>query len=164
MSELERTVEALRRCIPAEQFDAAMAEIDRNAATSNPQPADPQPVDIEDIIHDLLTELGTPAHIKGHSYLATGLLLVYKDPDLIHNITEGLYADIAKIHDTTKSRAEKAVRHAIEVTWDRGDLDVLSKYFGGTIRPDKGRPTNSEFVARMYHIIGKRVKEAKTNG
>lgn len=160
MSELERTVEALRRCVPPEQFEAAMAAVGQPVEPA--KPADPQPVDVEEIVRDLLTELGTPAHIKGHPYLVTGLLLVYKDPDLIHNITKGLYADIAKDHDTTKSRVERAIRHAIEVTWDRGGLDTLSKYFGHTIQLAKGKPTNSEFVAQLYHVIRKRVKEAMT--
>lgn len=161
MSELERTVEALRRCVPPEQFEAAMAAVGQPAEPAKPSKSEDDIV--EEAIRDLLTELGTPAHIKGHPYLVTGLLLVYKDPDLIHWITKGLYEKIAQVHkNTTKSRVERAIRHAIEVTWDRSDLDVLTKYFGCTVRMDKGKPTNSEFVAQLYHVIRKRVKEAMT--
>lgn len=157
MSELERTVEALRRCVPPEQFEAAMAAVG--------QPAEPvvlQPVDAEEIVRDLLTELGTPAHIKGHSYLVTALLLVNKDPDLIHAMTKGLYEDVAQVHHTTRSRVERAIRHAVEVTWDRSDLDTLARYFGNIVQSAKGKPTNSEFVAQLHHVIRKRIKEAKT--
>lgn len=137
-----------------------MDEVNRNS-DETPKSANTRPVDVEDIIREVLTELGTPAHIKGHPYLVTALLLVNDDPDLIHAMTKGLYFDIAKLHNTTGSRVERAIRHAIEVTWDRSDLDTLARYFGNTVQCAKGKPTNSEFVAQLHHVIRKRIKEAR---
>lgn len=101
----------------------------------------------------MLVQLGTPAHIKGHRYIITGLRLVLNKPDIIDAITKELYPQIAKVHSTTASRVERAIRHAIEVTWDRGDLETLTKYFGNTISITKGKPTNSEFLAMVSTII-----------
>lgn len=115
---------------------------------------------INNTILDILTELGTPAHIKGHPYLVTGLTLLVKDPNLVHAMTKELYPAIAKEHDTTPSRVERAVRHAVEVTWDRSDLKILDRYFGNTVKSSKGKPTNSEFLAQMCNYIRRELKGA----
>lgn len=163
MTLLEKTVTALCRCVPADTFAAAMAEVEHEEAaikSVNTEAVDVTPVaDPKPVIQELLTELGTPAHIKGYRYCVTGLLLVVNDPDVLDHITKGLYPDIAKIHGTTASRVERAIRHAVEVTWDRGDLDVLGRYFGNTVRLDKGKPTNAEFLAQMANIIRQKMKE-----
>ena len=97
------------------------------------------------IIHDV----GVPAHIKGYQYLREAILIAVKDMDVINAVTKVLYPEVAKRFDTTASRVERAIRHAIEVAWDRGDLETLQKYFGYTVSNAKGKPTNSEFIAMI---------------
>ena len=109
------------------------------------------------MVEKILVELGTPAHIKGYRYTVTGLRLVVNNPDLIDVITKELYPQIAATHNTTPSRVERAIRHAIEVTWDRGDLETLMKYFGNTISNTKGKPTNSEFLAMVSTVIRRKL-------
>lgn len=97
----------------------------------------------------ILHEIGVPAHIKGYHYLRSGIMLVMEDMDRINAVTKVLYPAIAKQYGTTASRVERAIRHAIEVAWDRGDLETLQKYFSYTISNLKGKPTNSEFIAMI---------------
>lgn len=99
--------------------------------------------DITEIIHDI----GIPAHIKGYQYLRDSIMLSVKDNDVINSITKILYPTIAKKYQTTSSRVERAIRHAIEVAWNRGNTDTLNGLFGYTISNGKGKPTNSEFIA-----------------
>jgi len=101
------------------------------------------------IIHDI----GVPAHIKGYQYLREAIMLVVEDMDAINAVTKVLYPAVAKKFGTTASRVERAIRHAIEVAWDRGDLEVLQKYFGYTVSNTKGKPTNSEFIAMISDRI-----------
>ena len=95
----------------------------------------------------LIHHVGIPAHIKGYQYLRTAIIATYNDATLINSITKKLYPMIASAYGTTSSRVERAIRHAIEVAWDRGDCDVLSELFGYTVQKSKGKPTNSEFIA-----------------
>ena len=90
-----------------------------------------------------------PAHIKGYQYLRTAILLTISDSDIINSVTKVLYPSVAKKYSTTTSRVERAIRHAIEVAWDRGDIDTLNSYFGYTIQNNRGKPTNSEFIAMI---------------
>ena len=101
--------------------------------------------DVTDIIH----EIGVPAHIKGYQYLRDAIILSVNDMEMLNSITKILYPTIAKRHQTTPSRVERAIRHAIEVAWDRGDVDTLNSYFGYTIHNLRGKPTNSEFIAMI---------------
>ena len=111
-------------------------------------PADDQSL-LEVTISDIMREIGVPAHIKGYLYLRQAIMLTVKDPDLMHAVTKVLYPTVAKTNKTTSSRVERAIRHAIEVAWDRGDVDVLASYFGYTIQNSRGKPTNSEFIAMI---------------
>ena len=104
---------------------------------------------LELTISDIMREIGVPAHIKGYLYLRQAIMLTVNDPDLMHAVTKVLYPTVAKANKTTSSRVERAIRHAIEVAWDRGDVDVLSSYFGYTIQNSRGKPTNSEFIAMI---------------
>lgn len=106
-------------------------------------------LDIETRVTKIIHQIGVPAHIKGYDYLRTAILMAVKDNDLIHSITKSLYPSVAKQYNTTSSRVERAIRHAIEVAWDRGDYDVLTKFFGYTIQNSRGKPTNSEFIAMI---------------
>lgn len=104
---------------------------------------------IEIIISDIMHQIGVPAHIKGYQYLRYAIILSMETPDMISSVTKVLYPEIAKKFSTTASRVERAIRHAIEVAWDRGDVDVLASYFGYTIQSSRGKPTNSEFIAMI---------------
>ncbi len=103
----------------------------------------------EDMVTDMLRMIGVPAHIKGYRFLRDSILMVVADPALINAVTKVLYPDIATSHATTASRVERAIRHAIEVAWDRGDIEILNYYFGSTIHSLRGKPTNSEFIAML---------------
>ena len=98
-------------------------------------------------------ELGIPAHIKGYQYLRSAIIMAITDADTINSITKVLYPEVAKINDTTASRVERAIRHAIEVAWDRGDVEVLNDFFGYTISNTKGKPTNGEFISMIADKI-----------
>ena len=104
-------------------------------------------VSIETLVTNIIHEIGVPAHIKGYQYLREAIIIAVNDMDVINAITKVLYPEVAKNFGTTPSRVERAIRHAIEVAWDRGDLDTLQKFFGYTVSNTKGKPTNSEFIA-----------------
>lgn len=105
--------------------------------------------DLEEIVTDIIHEIGVPAHIKGYQYLREAIILTIKDMDMINAVTKVLYPEVAKHFGTTPSRVERAIRHAIEVAWDRGDVETLQKFFGYTVSGIKGKPTNSEFIAMI---------------
>lgn len=105
--------------------------------------------DIESQVTKIIHQIGVPAHIKGYQYLRTAILLTIQDSDIINSVTKVLYPSVAKKYATTTSRVERAIRHAIEVAWDRGDVDTLNSYFGYTIQNNRGKPTNSEFIAMI---------------
>ena len=102
---------------------------------------------IEGLVTGIIHEIGVPAHIKGYQYLREAIIIAVGDMDVINAITKVLYPQVAKTFGTTPSRVERAIRHAIEVAWDRGDLDTLQRFFGYTVSNTKGKPTNSEFIA-----------------
>ena len=102
---------------------------------------------IEAMVTGIIHEIGVPAHIKGYQYLREAIIIAVNDMDVINAITKVLYPQVAKTFQTTPSRVERAIRHAIEVAWDRGDLDTLQRFFGYTVSNTKGKPTNSEFIA-----------------
>lgn len=109
--------------------------------------------DIESQVTKILHQIGVPAHIKGYQYLRTAILMTVSDSEMINSVTKILYPSIAKKYSTTTSRVERAIRHAIEVAWDRGDVDTLNSYFGYTIQNNRGKPTNSEFIAMIADNI-----------
>lgn len=100
-------------------------------------------------VSKILHELGVPSHIKGYQYIREGIMLVYNEPNLIGGITKELYPKIANKYDTTVSRVERAIRHAIEVSWNRGDWDLMDDIFGHSVDVDKAKPTNSEFIVTV---------------
>ena len=105
------------------------------------------PMDLETEITNIIHEVGVPAHIKGYMYLREAITMVVNDMELLSAVTKELYPSIAKKYNTTASRVERAIRHAIEVAWGRGQVDAINKLFGYTVHGDKGKPTNSEFIA-----------------
>ena len=105
--------------------------------------------DVESQVTKIIHQIGVPAHIKGYQYLRSAILMTIEDNDIINSVTKVLYPTVAKKFKTTTSRVERAIRHAIEVAWDRGDVDTLNSYFGYTIQNSRGKPTNSEFIAMI---------------
>ena len=108
---------------------------------------------LERRVTSIIHEIGVPAHIKGYQYVREAIMLAVKEPGVINAVTKELYPTVAEKFNTTPSRVERAVRHAIEVAWDRGDLDTLQGYFGFTVSSIKGKPTNSEFIAMVADLI-----------
>ncbi len=119
-----------------------------------------RPKDMETMVTEVIHEIGIPAHIKGYQYLRHAIMMVVEDLDIINSITKDLYPTVAKDFNTTPSRVERAIRHAIEVAWDRGDTEVLNSIFGYTIANSKGKPTNSEFIAMIADRLRLQIKNA----
>ena len=158
MIELEKKVEAMMQlCIAESEKDrvALREEIRQYLLDRHRRNYDP-----EQEIRRILLELGSPDHLVGHPYVIRAIQLVMSDRLYINSITFGLYPQLAVEFDTTPARVERAIRHLIEVTWARGDLDVLDKYFGNTVSASRGKPTNGEFIARMANVVKGRVDRA----
>lgn len=115
---------------------------------------------LEIIVTNIIHEIGVPAHIKGYQYLRDSIRMAVLDMDILNSITKQLYPTIAKMHHTTSSRVERAIRHAIEVAWNRGKMDTIHELFGYTIQSGKGKPTNSEFIALIADKIHLEYKNA----
>ena len=121
----------------------------------------PDKTSIESLVTGIIHEIGVPAHIKGYQYLREAIIIAVNDMDVINAITKVLYPQVAKTFQTTPSRVERAIRHAIEVAWDRGDLDTLQRFFGYTVSNTKGKPTNSEFIALIADKLQLQLKSAE---
>lgn len=130
----------------------------RQGIAINP-PREPEP-SLEAAVTDIIHEIGVPAHIKGYQYLREAIILTINDMEVINAVTKVLYPEVAKKFSTTPSRVERAIRHAIEVAWDRGDLETLQKFFGYTVSNIKGKPTNSEFIAMIADCLSLRQKQS----
>lgn len=117
---------------------------------------------LEQDVTDMIHELGVPAHIKGYQYLRDAIIMCVENMDLLNSITKVLYPDIAKHYQTTPSRVERAIRHSIEVAWNRGKMDTIENMFGYTINSGKGKPTNSEFIALIADKIRLQYKKNKS--
>ncbi|MBQ4628877.1 MAG: sporulation transcription factor Spo0A [Clostridia bacterium] len=127
----------------------------------NEEHFDTNEVDLESQVTSLILEIGIPAHVKGYHYVRTAIIMAVENPDTINAVTKIVYPTIAKKYQTSSSRVERAIRHAIEVAWDRGDIDVLNGIFGYSINGNRGKPTNSEFIAMLADQL--RLKNKQTN-
>ena len=116
---------------------------------------------LEALVTEIIHEIGVPAHIKGYQYLREAIMIAVQDMDVINAITKVLYPQVAKTFATTPSRVERAIRHAIEVAWDRGDLETLQRFFGYTVSNTKGKPTNSEFIALIADKLQLQLKNGQ---
>ena len=125
------------------------------------QPRRPDKTGIETMVTGIIHEIGVPAHIKGYQYLREAIIIAVNDMDVINAITKVLYPQVAKTFQTTPSRVERAIRHAIEVAWDRGDLDTLQRFFGYTVSNTKGKPTNSEFIVLIADKLQLQLKSSE---
>lgn len=113
---------------------------------------------LESLVTSIIHEVGVPAHIKGYQYVREAIMIAVEDMEVINSVTKVLYPEVAKRYGTTPSRVERAIRHAIEVAWDRGDLETLQRFFGYTVSNAKGKPTNSEFIAMISDRIRLQLK------
>lgn len=113
---------------------------------------------LEEMVTTMIHEVGVPAHIKGYQYVREAIMITVEDMEVINSVTKILYPEVAKRYHTTPSRVERAIRHAIEVAWDRGDIETLQGFFGYTVSNVKGKPTNSEFIAMISDRIRLRFK------
>ena len=141
----------LKPCRPQAVLERARRLITEPAAGEIQEETAAQ--DLERQVTAIIHEIGVPAHIKGYQYLREAIILAVEDMEVINAVTKVLYPAVAKKYGTTASRVERAIRHAIEVAWDRGDLETLQKYFGYTVSNAKGKPTNSEFIAMIADRI-----------
>lgn len=120
-----------------------------------------KPFNLKVRVSEVLHEIGVPAHIKGYNYLRKAIMIAVERPTAVNYVTSELYPEIARTFDTTSSRVERAIRHAIEIAWERGDLDILLGYFGYTVSQKRGKATNSEFIALLADKIR---LEVESNG
>ena len=132
-----------------EKIEALGNERSKELPKKDAAPTDDGEHEIETQVTKIIHQIGIPAHIKGYQYLRTAILLTIRDNEIINSVTKILYPSVAKKYQTTTSRVERAIRHAIEVAWDRGDIDTLNSYFGYTVQSTRGKPTNSEFIAMI---------------
>ena len=150
---IEQKVNAIMRYIVAEtreEKNLAISEI-KNIME---YPAETEKnKNIEEMIDSIFMEIGMPCHLIGYNYTVYAIKIAIENPDIINNITFVLYPTVASKYDTTSSRVERGISRAIESAWNRADIDVIEKYFGNTISMAKGKPTNSEFIARMANIV-----------
>ena len=116
--------------------------------------------DLETDVTDMIHEIGVPAHIKGYQYLREAIMMAVRDMEMLNAITKLLYPTIAGKYQTTSSRVERAIRHAIEVAWSRGRMETLDALFGYTINTGKGKPTNSEFIALITDRLRLKYRES----
>ena len=137
-----------------------LEEIRGGESLRMPAPRHSGQQNIETMVTNIIHEIGVPAHIKGYQYLREAIIIAVEDMDVINAITKILYPQVAKTFQTTPSRVERAIRHAIEVAWDRGDLDTLQRFFGYTVSNTKGKPTNSEFIALIADKLQLQMKSA----
>ena len=138
-----------------------LEEIRGGESLRYPAPRRTDKTSIETMVTGIIHEIGVPAHIKGYQYLREAIIIAVNDMDVINAITKVLYPQVAKTFGTTPSRVERAIRHAIEVAWDRGDLDTLQRFFGYTVSNTKGKPTNSEFIALIADKLQLQLKSAE---
>ena len=140
----------------AERIRQSVAAPERREIVAGAPPKSDPEAELEATVTDIIHEIGVPAHIKGYQYLREAIILTIHDMDIINAVTKVLYPTVAKKFATTPSRVERAIRHAIEVAWDRGDLETLQRFFGYTVSNIKGKPTNSEFIAMIADCLSLR--------
>ena len=159
---MDNTVQQARQAgayafLPKPADNKSLLEHITGAAAPPDEQSTPQ---LEGMVTAIIHEIGVPAHIKGYQYLREAIILTVENMDVINAVTKVLYPVVAKRFGTTPSRVERAIRHAIEVAWDRGDIETLQKYFGYTVNSAKGKPTNSEFIAMIADRLQLAIKQA----
>ena len=133
----------------ARRIDQAVREKNESRGGYFPAPQINDKFDLESCVSELMRQIGVPAHIRGYKYIRQAILLSLEDGEMLNAITKQLYPTVARAYKTTPSRVERAIRHAIEVAWTRGDIEVLTSMFGYTVKTSKGKPTNGEFISML---------------
>lgn len=154
---IEQKVNAIMRYIVADSQEEKNAIVEEIKSMIDHVAKENQAENLEDVISEILVELGMPNNIMGYRYSIYAIKLAVENPDIIGSMTGALYPGVAEKFNTTASRAERAIRHGIENTWDRADLDIIEKYFGNTISIERGKPTGSEFISRISNIVRRRI-------
>lgn len=155
MSTLEMQVAALMRLCTAEREPERLrAREEIRGLLTHPVKRNRDP---EREIRKIFLELGAPDHLAGHPYAVKAILLVMEDQTLQGRLSCGLYPRLAECFATTPPRVERGIRHLVEVTWRRGDMEVLNRYFGNTVNANRGKPTNGEFIARIANVVRQRM-------
>ena len=160
---VEATEAGADLCIPKPfDFSILASHVDSLIKIKNrpPEESGAKSANVEAQVTKIIHQIGVPAHIKGYQYLRSAILMTIENSDVINSVTKILYPTVAKKYQTTTSRVERAIRHAIEVAWDRGDVDTLNSYFGYTIQNSRGKPTNSEFIAMIADNLRLKYKYA----
>jgi two-component system response regulator (stage 0 sporulation protein A) len=129
------------------RLESVLKDRDNPDFKGKAEPVQDEETDLETQVTKIIHQIGVPAHIKGYQYLRSAIIMTMRNTEMINSITKQLYPSVAKLYGTTASRVERAIRHAIEVAWDRGDVDVINSFFGYTVQSTRGKPTNSEFIA-----------------
>ena len=162
---LEREAAALGAAFALKPIDPQFLvnKINQMCGVSHEAPDTPDETDLEYAVTEIIHQVGIPAHIKGYHYLRTAIMLSVNNDEMINCITKLLYPTVAKQYQTTSSRVERAIRHAIEIAWDRGDIDVLTNIFSYTVHTSKGKPTNSEFIALIADHLRLKFKQKANN-
>ncbi|MCH5207962.1 MAG: sporulation transcription factor Spo0A [Oscillospiraceae bacterium] len=161
---LEREAANLGAYVALKPLDPNMlvAKINEMCGIGEKAPETRDDTELEVAVTEIIHQVGIPAHIKGYHYLRTAIMLSVNNDEMINSITKLLYPTIAKTYQTTSSRVERAIRHAIEIAWDRGNIDVLDKFFSYTVHTSRGKPTNSEFIALIADHL--RLKSKQNGG
>ena len=158
---LIKRIKELRYYQPSTNRGSFIVKETKSQYIDIPQQIDKKSEDgLEALVTNIIHEVGVPAHIKGYQYLREAIMMVVNDIDIINQITKQLYPDIAKKYHTTPSRVERAIRHAIEVAWGRGEPAVVENILGYTVSASKGKPTNSEFIAMIADKLRLEIKTA----
>lgn len=155
MHSLSQTISRIVNSSLKQQYQMASHQNSFYAIDNNSQ-------DLEVVVTNVIHQIGVPAHIKGYHYLRVSIMLCIENSEMINSVTKLLYPTVAKNFSTTSSRVERAIRHAIEVAWDRGDVDVLNSYFGYTVHNSRGKPTNSEFIAMISDKLRLKLKNPQS--
>lgn len=157
MTLLERKVNALVQvCLARTPEELAQCtNVLRQAALALPEQSQP---DREELIRAWLLDIGIPDHLKGHRYLCAAIAMALADPGLLNSVVKGIYFAVAEQYAVAWESVERSIRHAIELAWERGDLQVLTGYFGNTVTAWQGKPTNSAFIARGANVVRQRLK------
>ena len=159
MSILEKQMDALMRlCVAEKEEDRECVRQEVRQMLEARKVS--RSLDPEYLIRNLLMELGAPDHLSGYPMVIQAVLLTLRDQTYINSMTFSLYPHLALIFESTPPRVERAIRHLIEVTWTRGDLTVLNRYFGSSVSANRGKPSNSEFIARIATLVKQRLAEA----
>ena len=158
---IEQKVNAIMRYIVAERQEEKEKAAEEIKAMIEPAENGNQAKNIEDLISEILVELGMPCHIKGYRYSAYAIKLATENSNILDSVTGVFYPSVAEHYGTTASRVSRGIRHSIEVCWDRIDFNMMEKYFGNTVSPEKGKPTNAEFIACISNIVRRRIRNGE---